>query len=488
MPDPQWWLTHLTARMDNRAPRVTALRRRLEGDAPLPEGADNCREAYVKLQRKARSNYEANIVSAVTNRMTIAQFRVGDNREDDNRARKLWKRNKANTWYGDVHREMVGLSEGFVAVQPGDFGAEFFRVRPEQAIVEYDPVRPDKRRAALIAVRDFVSETDLAYLHLVGRVWRFTRPAFTTDSETERRKPITSISGGWTLDETYSDAEGRATSLSRIPVVPFVNRGGLGEFEAHVDLLDRINWTTLQRMVLTAMQAFRQRAVKGDLPEKDEAGKPIDYEKIFQPGPGALWNLPEGVDIWESAQTDLRGILDSAKADLTELSGVTNTPMMSLMPEGANQTAEGAATSKEGLVFKVRDINERAGSSWAEVLSLGIEMETQEVVDVEVDFVPPENQSMAERFDALAKSGTDVPWRTKMTDILGFDGDKVDRMAAERAEDAVFAASFAPAPPASPGAPQTAPATEEKQDGGEAGSTDGGEPRDSSGRPGSSAG
>lgn len=454
--------------MDNRASRLSGLRRRLEGDGPLPEGADGCRDAYVAFQRKARSNYEENIVDSVTNRMTIGQFRVGDRAEDDDRARKIWKRNKCNTWYSDVHREMVGLSEGYVAVQPGDNGAEIYRVRPEQAIIEGDPVRPDIRRAALIAVRDFVAEKDFAYLHLPGRAWRFVRESYAADEE--REKPIQTVSGGWGFDTSYSDENGRATGLTRIPVVPFTNRGSKGEFETHTDLLDRINWTTLQRLVITAMQAFRQRAIKGDLPEKDESGNPIDYEKVFQPGPGALWSLPDGVDIWESAQTDLRGILDSAKADLTELSANTSTPMMSLMPEGANQTAEGAATAKEGLLFKVYDRNERAGSSWGEVLSIGIEIETKEVLDVEVDFTPPENQSMAERYDALSKAGTEVPWRSKMTDILGHDGDKVDRMAAERAEDAVFAASFSPAPPAVPGAQQIAPGTE-VANGGEAGST-----------------
>lgn len=481
--DPTWWLGHLTARMENRAPRLSGLRCRLEGDAPLPEGAEGCRAAYVAFQRKARSNYEENIVDAVTDRMTVAQFRVGDNREDDDRARKLWKRNKLNTWYGDVHRDMVGLSEGYVAVQPGTFGAEIYRVRPEQGIVEGDPVRPDIRRAAMIAVRDFVSELDYAYVHLPGRVWRFVRDAYTTDTERARRVPIRTFVGGWKLDESYSGPEGKATGLTRIPVVPFTNRGALGEFETHVDLLDRINWTTLQRLVITAMQAFRQRAVKGDLPEVDEAGKPIDYEKVFQPGPGALWNLPEDVDIWESAQTDLTGILNSAKADLQELSANTKTPMMSLMPEGANQSAEGAMTAKEGLLFKVRDRDERAGSSWGEVLSIAIEMDTKEVVEVEVDWVPPENQSMAERYDALSKASTDVPWRTKMTDILGFDGDKVDRMASERAEDAVFAASFSPAP--APGAQQTAP---EAANGGTAGSTGDSQPNDGGGRPSPSAG
>lgn len=456
---PLWWLNHLTARMDNRRPRLDLLRRYLDGDAPLPDGAENCRDAYIGFQKKARSNYAENVTDAVTDRMTVSQFRVGDNAQDDDRARKIWKRNKLGIWSSDVHRDMVGLSAGYTVVQPGDNGSEIIRIRPEQGIVECDPARPDLRRAALIAIRDTVFGVDFAYLHLPGRVWRFVRDSYSTGTEKDRQEPLRNAVGGWVLDYSYSDEAGQATGLTRIPVVPFINRGELGEFETHIDILDRINWVTLQRLVITAMQAFRQLATKGDLPETDESGNPIDYAKVFQPGPGALWQLPEGVDLWESAQTDLSGILSSAKADLMELSAVTKTPMPSLMPEGANQSAEGASVGREGLVFKTGDRIERARASWGETLSLALEVETGEVVEVEVDFLPPERQSMSERYDALSKAGTDVPWRSKMTQILQLDGDTVDRMAAERAEDALFAASFAapPVQPPAPGANQTAP-------------------------------
>lgn len=456
-PDPMWWLNHLTGRLDNRRARLALLRRYLEADAPLPDGAENCRDAYIGFQKKARSNYAENITDAVCDRMTVSQFRVGDNAEDDNAARKIWKANKLGIWSADVHRDMVGLSAGYAAVQPGDNGPEVIQMRPEQAIVESDPARPDKRRAALLVYRDFLYDVDFAYLHLPGRVFRFVRDSYGGKTERERRLPLTNVSGGWFLDSTFSDDTGRPTGLTRIPVVAFINRGELGEFETHLDLLDRINWTILQRLVITAMQAFRQLATKGDLPEVDEAGNPIDYAKIFQPGPGALWQLPEGVDLWESSQTDLTGVLNSVKADLTELSAVTKTPMPALVPEGANQSAEGASVAREGLVFKISDRIERARAAWGEVLSLAIELDTAKVVDVDVDFLPPERQSMAERYDALSKAGTDVPWRSKMTQILQLDGDTVDRMASERAADALFAASFAPPPPPNPGGPTQPP-------------------------------
>ncbi|MEU6641246.1 hypothetical protein ABZ863_01710 [Saccharomonospora sp. NPDC046836] len=64
MPTPQWWLDDLAQRMDNRRARLGLLRCYLDGDAPLPEGAEGCREAYKQFQRKARTNLAEVITDA----------------------------------------------------------------------------------------------------------------------------------------------------------------------------------------------------------------------------------------------------------------------------------------------------------------------------------------------------------------------------------------------------------------------------------------
>lgn len=462
---PVEWLNYLTRRMDERAPRLALLRRFIEGDAPLPEGAEGVREAYRAFQRIARSNYGEVVVDATGERMTPSIIRVGTSAEDDDKARKLWKDNRLDVWATDVHRDMLGLSKGYVTVQR-DFDSgdvEVVYERPEQCYVEHDPSRPDKRRAGIKIYRDMVEQRDYAYLHLPGVVWRFWRHCFDSTMVLSKPRLIERFQGGWYADAEYNGVTeedpdgyigaGQPTGLNVVPIVPFINRGEIGEFEPHIDLLNRINWVILQRLVITAIQAYKQRGLKGDLPETDEDDNPIDYGEMFKPGPGSLWKLPEGVDIWESGQTDLGGILESAKADILELAASTRTPMSALMPESANQSAEGASFAREGLVFKTNDRISRAKSSWVEVVKLMLTLLTGEEPDeVDVDFLPAERQSMAERYDALSKAGTDVPWRTKMSDILGFDGAKIDRMAAERAEDAMFAATLAP-PPTEPTSP-----------------------------------
>jgi len=443
---PEQWLARLTTAMDYRASRFALLRCYMDGNAPLPEGAEGCRDAYKQFQRKARTNFGELVVDAVVERMIPSGFTVGTAPEDDDQLRAIWKRNHMQIGVADVLRDMVGLSVGYIIVQEEEDAPGRALVtceRPEQVITEQSASRPDQVRAALKVYRDPVEGHDVAYLHLPGMVHRYCRPIFAPI--TDRPVPMTSATGGWTWEES------QLTGLDFVPVFPFVNRGGLGEFEPHIDILDRINWNILQRLVIVAMQAYRQRATKGELPDEDDEGNEIDYAEIFKPGPGALWRLPDGVDLWESQQTDISPILAANKDDITHLAAVTRTPMATLIPDGANQSAEGAAFAKEGLVFKAQDRLERAKAMLGRAMgaALAIEKGSSSLIDdVESLWLPVERQSLAERADAATKA-QDLPWRTRMTDIWQFSADRVDQMETERASDAINTAlAFPTATPA----------------------------------------
>src|SRR5690606_39861328 len=71
----------------------------------------------------------------------------------------------------------------------------------------------------------------------------------------------------------------------RLPVVPFTNPDNVGEFERHLDSLDRITEDILQRLTITAMQAFRQRAM-----ETGEKGLPEYYPDDHPQFPGERIN------------------------------------------------------------------------------------------------------------------------------------------------------------------------------------------------------
>jgi hypothetical protein len=451
---PDQWLARLTKAMDDRAPRLARLRSYMDGDAPLPEGAEGCRDAYRDFQRKARTNFGELVVESVTERLIPAGFaRPGGSDGDDDALRSIWKRNRLQIGVSDVLRDMVGLSEGYVIVAetPGQTRKALVTCeRPEQVITEQSASRPDMVRAGLKVYRDEIDGYDVAKLHLPGIVHTYYRPL---RDHTGAPARAVRIQGEW----TYAGPE--ETGLAFVPIFPFVNRGSLGEFETHTDVLDRINWNILQRLVITAMQAYRQRAVEGDLPDTDADGNEIDYADMFKPGAGSLWKLPPGVKLWESQQSDISGILLACKDDITHLAAVTRTPMSTLMPDGANQSAEGASFAKEGLVFKAGDRRDRATATLEQALgaALAIEQGLDSVVEgVEVSWLPVERQSLAERADAATKA-QDLPWRTRMTDIWQFSADRVDAMETERAADALNDALSQPlAPPVTRGDQPTA--------------------------------
>jgi hypothetical protein len=226
----------------------------------------------------------------------------------------------------------------------------------------------------------------------------------------------------------------------------------LGELEPHLDLLNRINWTTLQELVVIALQAYRQRAVKGDLPDNDEDGNEIDYGEMFSPGPGSLWRLPDDVDLWESATVDIPGVLQPAREYVKQLAAVTQTDIAVLMPDGTNQAAGASNNALDGAVSKAADRRDRVKDGWDTAIGLAMALEAGEREpreDVDTQWMPVDRPSLQERADASSKA-QDVPWRTRMTDIWQFPADQVDRMELERAADLLDEALRNPVPPVTP--------------------------------------
>jgi hypothetical protein len=113
--------------------------------------------------------------------------------------------------------------------------------------------------------------------------------------------------GMWAADASLRKSRG-LDALGGIPIVRFENLNGLGEYEPHLDLLDRINDTTLQRIIGFWYQALRQRASRATRTKKTKTAPkqlpPVDWNKVFRAGPGALWKIPADFKIWESQQTD----------------------------------------------------------------------------------------------------------------------------------------------------------------------------------------
>ena len=192
-----------------------------------------------------------------------------------------------------------------------------------------------------------------------------------------------------------------------------------------------------------AIQTYRQRAIKstGDgpgLPETDDQGNAIDYQEIFEPGPGALWELPPGVEIWESQLVDLTPMLTAVKDDWRELAGETHTPLSAMLPDAANQSASGAEQPTKQLVFKAEDRILRFKPALAVMLVRALQIEGADLAGatVEVKFAPPATVSMTERYAAAAQAkAAGEALETIQENILGYSPEQIAQDKQRRAEE-----------------------------------------------------
>jgi Phage portal protein, SPP1 Gp6-like len=452
---PGWWFRQLATEQRHRRKRLDDLWRRYEGDPPLPESARAAKAIFQAFLKKSRTNYAELIASAVTERMTAVGFRTGAEGDEngDQIARGIWAANEMDVQAADIHEYMCVLGDGYAIVGPPERDGELPVITaedPREVITAHDPVRSSRVLAGLKTYWDDTASEDLAYVYLPGEerasVWVAYRPAKRSTLGTSFRFSPSA----WSWDDERSFE----LPIPDAPVVRYRNRRGVGEFEPHTDLMDRINHMILQRMVIATLQAFRQRAVKG-VPVKDpKTGEKIDYEQIFSADPGALWLLPATADLWESGQVDLSPILASVRDDAKDLATVTRTPFSYFHPDAANGSAEGASLQREGLVYKAENRLMRAGAGHRRTMSLAFQYLGDEVradpLSIETLWLPVERFSLAERYDAAVKAKqAGVPWRSIMTDILQFTPDQVARMETERADDVLLSELLEtePAPP-----------------------------------------
>jgi hypothetical protein len=458
---PGWYLKLLFNMLGDkdRKNRLQLLDDHRRGKAPLPRGAENAREAFEAFMRMARSNFAELIISALAERMRPVGFRTAQDSDvtGDPEIASLWKRAGLSVISGDVHGAALALSESYVIVGEVDPEIEASVVTnedPKLMIGIPDPLRPRRLKAALKVKHDAAEDVDRIHLYLDGSVFGPGERAQVLVAWRKARGQMGPVLGfdakAWSWDEKRSGV----LLHDRIPVVRFVNKDELGEYEPHLDLIDRINHQLLQRMTVAVMQAFKQRAVKGlpqfypsDYPDPKLAGQLINYAGVFQSDPAAIWQLPDTAEMWESGAVDLRPLVEAVSADVQHLASVTRTPLHLMMPAGDNQSAEGANLQREGLTFKAKDRIDRFSPSWTQVVGLMLMQagatDLRALARMETIWASPELLSLAERADAASKAQADIPVRSRLRHLWQFEPDVVDQMMAERADELLLAQQVA---------------------------------------------
>lgn len=460
---PSEWLPVLAKRLDARQPTIGRLRSYADGNAPLPEMGPNTRATWLAFQKKARTNFGGIACQSHANRIRARGVRVGDDDQSaaSLAARRIYRDNRLPMQIMDAVWDMLTARTGYLLAGVDEGRAVITAEKPEQFYAEPDPVRPWRTRAAIKVWRDSVAGFDYAMVWVAGSRQQFSRP-----SRSELSGFRTSNAGEWMQDGEPEPYEGA------VPAWILDRRDGMGLIEPHLDVIDRINLGKLQRLSTAAIQAFKQRALrKGEdayLPDKDESGNPIDWAKAFEPAPGALWDLPAGIDIWESPATDIRPMLEGEKADARDFAAVTGTPVAMLQPDAANQSATGAAATTAQQVDACREDIDRIRLAVAAAILTALRIEGVDFGDetVEVDFIDPQWVTLAEQMDAVSKvvaAGVSLPMAQKL--YLGWTDDQIaedERNRRREAARAFMGSSTAAGAPSVPAAPDTSQAAEMK--------------------------
>ncbi|SKS09586.1 Bacteriophage protein [Mycobacteroides abscessus subsp. massiliense] len=386
------------------------------GDPPLPQIADEFQDIFRDLMRKSRSNYAEMCVTAVVNRMDLLAVSTGadDTANGDDRATEIMEDSGFAAQFKDLLAYFCAMGESYAMVVPTPTGPTIHAIDPRRCVAIEDPYNPVRLRAVLVKSYDVESEEEIAHLFLPGEKWTLQRDG------TEWKR----------LSETPEAVTG-LDDLGGIPVVRLKNKLGMGEYEAHVDVLDRIIDTTLSRMVLTKYQSFKQRGVSGDEDiDEDEddydagdvAGKPkqvTNWGEVFKAGPGAVWKVPAGWQFWESGATDLGPMLQAKRDDVKEFAAVTHTPLYLITPDDANGSAQGAGLLREALTSKVRDRRARVVPQlkllWRIVFAM--DGDPSRGKTIKLHWGPIEFNSLAEKGSATAQAKDVLSRRRILSEI-----------------------------------------------------------------------
>lgn len=455
---PAWWLLRLGLRLGTDTPRMDALEQYWRGDHPLPHGNQRMREAYRRFQRLSRTNFCKLVAESVIERLKVTGFRTGGTGSEtlDQQAWGWWQSNHLDADSGLVHRAAIVMSRAYVIVgeDPDHAGQPLVTGEdPRQVIHESSPTNRRKRLAALKTWWDDLESRQLAVVYLPDSIHYYR-------GRVQKNAPTNLwVSSVWEPDTSDDYPDGTAPNpLGEVPVVPFLccpDLGGstLGEFEDVLPIQDRINTEVLDRMVISAMQAYRQRWATGvDL--TDEDGQPTGG---FDPGADLLWNVADDdAKFGEFSPADLTSVLKAVESDVQHLAAITRTPPHYLLGAIVNASGDALAAAETGLTSKVTERSVEFGESWEIVYQLAGLVQGKKVPDdCEVIWNDPQFRTLTEMAAANVQLVTaGVPWRTRMG-LLDFTPSQIDRMSSERMSDAMLNSVLAPPSVSATGRPDS---------------------------------
>ncbi|MEU5853951.1 phage portal protein [Nocardiopsis dassonvillei] len=462
---PLEWLGRLGPKLVERLPRVEYWKRYYDGDQDLPSGPSQNKEAYRRFQKLARTNLCKLATESVVHRMQVVGYRDGNSRsQTENPVWQLWQDSRLDARQFGLWRKRAKLGSAYaiVGVDPRNSSRPLVTIEgPENVIVETDPADPSRRLAALRLWHDSIAGRWMATIYVDGmRHHWWSRKA-------KEKRPAE----GLRFDaRSWEQRQDPTRSLPGVPVVPFINgdegEDGVAEFDAGIDIQNRLNLTLLNRLSAERYAAFRQNALLNYVPDEDPVtGLPL---APFNPGADQIWTVPPGEvgdpepRLVSLPQTDTSAMLRAVEADMRAFAAVTLTPVYYLPGDLVNIGSDSIVALDAGHVAKIKQGCASAGEGLEEVLQMMADVAgiDRDLSAAEIAWARPENFNPGQVADYATKlraAGYPLPI---VAERIGDTPQQVAQLRTEMAADSLRARMAAPSTPAGAPARGQAPAVE----------------------------
>ncbi|MEE8666845.1 MAG: hypothetical protein SOI13_01585 [Bifidobacterium mongoliense] len=452
-------LTKLANQLVARIPRLCELKAVYDGEEKvpgqhLPKNLRNSQagEVFVRNMRIASLNVAQPMVDSVTIRQRPNGFRsISDSTVRRAAADAMWRQCHMKVKARNLFHYRNLYGEAFAMVGAGH-GDDYVTI-----LSPWECAMDANHDSALIYQYDGVGKRDVLTLFQLTRDddgfpnKLYSRTAFSPSdtrsilSEDDddlvyalaNGEDTTQYHFGSTFqweDSGPSEQWDYALSNGTLPVWRFATANNRGLFESHLSSIYRIDQQIFDRVTITMMQAFVQRALKGfkrmTYAENDPAvlaglkkkGDPIDMSSVFEQSPAALWLLPDGVDVWESKVVDITPLNTVITSDMKSLADVALTPL-GINSNDTGGSASGADLKRESVLFKAEDLNERADDGLVNVMRMALAVDGKQSDssdDFETMWLPIQPVQFSDPADAASKLAPVLPAESIWTKVLGF--------------------------------------------------------------------
>ena len=440
---PLWYVQQLDKSLKSRALELEMYDKYADGEHRLMFSGTKFRQAFGGLFAPFADNWCELIIDAVDERLNVEGFRqgMGDDATADDDAWGIWQANNLDNDSSLAHTDALTGGRSFALVWGDSDGNPVITVEsPRQMAVMTSPAN---RRQRLAAFKRWTDVDGKVYgtLWLPGGVYKYVSdsPTSTTDW-----KQLSIKGESWPLPNP----------LKVVPVVPLINKAktlradGRSEIHNAIPIQDAVNKLCADLLVASEYAAFPQRWVTGYELEIDDEGNAKEPWKI------ALDKLmvaeSENVKFGQFDAGDLGNYVKAIEMFVQHLASQSRTPPHYFYLSGDFPSGDAIKSAETGLVAKSRRKMRGFGEAWEEVMRLAFAvMDDPRAGDMSNETIwgDPEYRSESERADALVKRAAIGVPEAQLWEDAGYSPQQIARFKAERASDALLAASLAASQP-----------------------------------------